>query len=218
MELRRVLFRSPEVPDVAGDLRCRLGIDVPAGGEVAVEVSFDGGDDCRRQPATAADEALIQAFLTFAKDPTAGATAEVPFADEVALGLGREIHAAVARTQIADAALWSIHVDSFRAYVGPFSALDLAADSGEVAVLLGEHPHCASPPMPPPADLAGMRRVSVQPAARSIDSCIQWWTIDLFITPEGKIRSEEHTSELQSLMRISYAVFCLKKKIRNTVR
>src|SRR3546814_2893303 len=28
-------------------------------------------------------------------------------------------------------------------------------------------------------------------------------------------RSEEHTSELQSLMRISYAVFCLKKKIRN---
>src|SRR3546814_10082694 len=30
---------------------------------------------------------------------------------------------------------------------------------------------------------------------------------------EGLIRSEEHTSELQSLMRISYAVFCLKKKI-----
>src|SRR3546814_4726056 len=28
-------------------------------------------------------------------------------------------------------------------------------------------------------------------------------------------RSEEHTSELQSLMRISYAVFCLKKKIFN---
>src|SRR3546814_5206357 len=29
-------------------------------------------------------------------------------------------------------------------------------------------------------------------------------------------RSEEHTSELQSLMRISYAVFCLKKKKRRT--
>src|SRR3546814_1828509 len=29
-------------------------------------------------------------------------------------------------------------------------------------------------------------------------------------------RSEEHTSELQSLMRISYAVFCLKKKTTNT--
>src|SRR3546814_7635725 len=31
-------------------------------------------------------------------------------------------------------------------------------------------------------------------------------------TSEGERRSEEHTSELQSLMRISYAVFCLKKK------
>src|SRR3546814_5784497 len=38
-------------------------------------------------------------------------------------------------------------------------------------------------------------------------------------TPAGLItpivRSEEHTSELQSLMRISYAVFCLKKKKKN---
>src|SRR3546814_2824584 len=34
----------------------------------------------------------------------------------------------------------------------------------------------------------------------------------------GVARSEEHTSELQSLMRISYAVFCLKKKNKNTKR
>src|SRR3546814_7107035 len=31
----------------------------------------------------------------------------------------------------------------------------------------------------------------------------------------ARVRSEEHTSELQSLMRISYAVFCLKKKNNN---
>src|SRR3546814_3135234 len=41
--------------------------------------------------------------------------------------------------------------------------------------------------------------------------------ISLFLVPkvmvndDGSLRSEEHTSELQSLMRISYAVFCLKK-------
>src|SRR3546814_1014715 len=34
---------------------------------------------------------------------------------------------------------------------------------------------------------------------------------------ESFARSEEHTSELQSLMRISYAVFCLKKK-KNTIK
>src|SRR3546814_6979275 len=32
------------------------------------------------------------------------------------------------------------------------------------------------------------------------------------VAGQGGFRSEEHTSELQSLMRISYAVFCLKKK------
>src|SRR3546814_10685688 len=42
-----------------------------------------------------------------------------------------------------------------------------------------------------------------------------------FLLQKGAIdmvvdRSEEHTSELQSLMRISYAVFCLKKKKQNT--
>src|SRR3546814_2005273 len=42
---------------------------------------------------------------------------------------------------------------------------------------------------------------SAKPAARKI---LYWY--------DPMIRSEEHTSELQSLMRISYAVFCLKKK------
>src|SRR3546814_5778211 len=36
--------------------------------------------------------------------------------------------------------------------------------------------------------------------------------------PAPKARSEEHTSELQSLMRISYAVFCLKKKKNKTLQ
>src|SRR3546814_4887848 len=39
------------------------------------------------------------------------------------------------------------------------------------------------------------------------------WREDLY---PDLVRSEEHTSELQSLMRISYAVFCLKKKNKHT--
>src|SRR3546814_7371735 len=38
----------------------------------------------------------------------------------------------------------------------------------------------------------------------------------LRLTRRFRLRSEEHTFELQSLMRISYAVFCLKKKIIDT--
>src|SRR3546814_4347472 len=41
----------------------------------------------------------------------------------------------------------------------------------------------------------------------------QWpGALQLAVDRHRKSRSEEHTSELQSLMRISYAVFCLKKK------
>src|SRR3546814_5745852 len=47
---------------------------------------------------------------------------------------------------------------------------------------------------------------------------LAWWRPSEILGPDGQpvmvqcARSEEHTSELQSLMRISYAVFCLKKK------
>src|SRR3546814_6873007 len=49
---------------------------------------------------------------------------------------------------------------------------------------------------------------------RRLDFRFPFWVYDTrprVAKPERK-RSEEHTSELQSLMRISYAVFCLKKK------
>src|SRR3546814_1474308 len=39
-----------------------------------------------------------------------------------------------------------------------------------------------------------------------------WRSLMTELWPPMLLRSEEHTSELQSLMRISYAVFCLKKK------
>src|SRR3546814_2078320 len=51
---------------------------------------------------------------------------------------------------------------------------------------------------------------------RSMDGRL--WRADARDGPRRGVRdrSEEHTSELQSLMRISYAVFCLKKKKKNT--
>src|SRR3546814_4899731 len=55
-------------------------------------------------------------------------------------------------------------------------------------------------------ELDGAHMLAGQPLAATIG----------FGTKAHIVRSEEHTSELQSLMRISYAVFCLKKK-KNTV-
>src|SRR3546814_3932191 len=68
-----------------------------------------------------------------------------------------------------------------------------------------------------PQDPAELRRATREVAAGMIaggvdpDDCILF---NQSYVPEHAMlaRSEEHTSELQSLMRISYAVFCLKKK------
>src|SRR3546814_10201055 len=57
------------------------------------------------------------------------------------------------------------------------------------------------------AVLAGAAAIATAGTAIAAANHNRVMTIDL---PDG--RSEEHTSELQSLMRISYAVFCLKKK------
>src|SRR3546814_2263516 len=62
----------------------------------------------------------------------------------------------------------------------------------------------------PPASLPRPHR---KPAASErIAGRRRWWTAS---TATCGRRSEEHTSELQSLMRISYAVFCLKKKSKS---
>src|SRR3546814_8475367 len=62
---------------------------------------------------------------------------------------------------------------------------------------------------------SAMRSTSLPPSLRS---CSRREMIEARASPlsSAKARSEEHTSELQSLMRISYADFCLKKKKQQT--
>src|SRR3546814_10511889 len=55
------------------------------------------------------------------------------------------------------------------------------------------------------AEVAPVERAVIKRLRRAVQSC----------NTKSRGRSEEHTSELQSLMRISYAVFCLKKKNKN---
>src|SRR3546814_1560396 len=60
---------------------------------------------------------------------------------------------------------------------------------------------------------ATVRRHLLSLAARALDVDISSLEVDDGLVQSRETnRSEEHTSELQSLMRISYAVFCLKKK------
>lgn len=136
---------------------------------------------------TAADEALIRALTAFARAPGAGTFAAVPFADRVGLGLGGELKTERAASELARPDAWSLSVEVFRGRVPPFSALDLLAKDGATTISVGQHPHCGSPPVPPPAELARSRRVSVQ--RTGVDTCLLWWTVDLFVTPAGRIEA-----------------------------
>src|SRR3546814_7224762 len=83
-------------------------------------------------------------------------------------------------------------------------------------------------PYPPRFRSAASARVAAHRPAASTASrwrrgCVQVLLTPVLLTPvllmrhrHPAARSEEHTSELQSLMRISYAVFCLKNKIIQT--
>src|SRR3546814_1633600 len=69
--------------------------------------------------------------------------------------------------------------------------------------MLSQHPSSISPLLWP----------DIQPMEDFI-SLSDRYSINVWL---GQQRSEEHTSELQSLMRISYAVFCLKKKTKQHI-
>src|SRR3546814_8157501 len=73
---------------------------------------------------------------------------------------------------------------------------------------------------PPIADVAALADFIDERAAFTVQKCVYEYSRARAGTMSQKLfkekgRSEEHTSELQSLMRISYAVFCLKTKNNN---
>src|SRR3546814_9243535 len=59
---------------------------------------------------------------------------------------------------------------------------------------------------------AVVRRSTIEDALYRFDEPVTPNAVEAIVSRLRHKRSEEHTSELQSLMRISYAVFCLKKK------
>jgi hypothetical protein len=134
-----------------------------------------------------ADARLVRALAEFARAPDAGTLGAVPFADRIRLGLSDRLMIDRASFDLVRAEAWVLSANEFRGRVGPFSALDLLARDVPTNISVGPHPHCASPPVPPPTDLLRSRRVSVQPT--DIDSCLLWWTVDLFVSPAGRIEA-----------------------------
>ena len=146
------------------------------------------------------DVRLMRDFVAFAVRPSAETAGRLPFAGEVQLGLSRDLKATLDEAESSDASAWMLNAKYFRASTGPFNVLEpiqrhadktrstsVRARGGAFRVSVGDHPHCASPPVPAPRGFEHHRRVSVQPSESSIDSCLSWFTVDLFLNEEGSI-------------------------------
>lgn len=147
-----------------------------------------GGTEGTESP-TSADQALVAQFLELANHPDQERAKRLPFAAQVQLGLGQDLHVTRSPFDLARADAWSIDVEHFRAYSGPFSALDVARDAPGTIVSVGNHTRCASPPEPAPVGTEHLRRLSVQPEPSAYDSCLKWWSVDLFVNADGQIEA-----------------------------
>lgn len=130
--------------------------------------------------------ALAVALTDFATSPTDSTYARLDLSATVTLTLGPDIARTESSDRLSDPATWVFdQEDGFRAYVGPFSALDLLGQGRPFEITAGPHPHCAGPPMPVNPAFAGLRHLSIQPTDAT--SCLEWWTVDLFLDGTGAI-------------------------------
>ncbi len=159
-------------------------------GETSIEGYFDGDRFVVGPDASVAEPAddqvrLVDAFVAFAQSPGPDTAAEVPFGDTVVLGLGPDIQTTVSKSDLGNPASWVLDAEEFRAYAGPFSALELV--NPPVKTLVGQHARCVGVPVAAPAGFEDAVRISLQPEVAT--SCLEWWAVDLFIGDDGSIRA-----------------------------
>lgn len=144
------------------------------------------------------DLALVRRFTQFAVRPIDEYADAVPFdASSVRIGLGSDL-ASVPSNTLAFEGAWSVDSDGFAGSSGPINllvplrqhllgVLDLTQGHGDLVATVGDHDRCVGPPATVPADLAGLRHVAIQPAPTSFDSCLEWFAIDLFLSPDDRV-------------------------------
>jgi hypothetical protein len=142
----------------------------------------------RTGPTTPEDEALAARFLELAAAPDHEGVEALPLPDRVTLGLGPVLFSDRSSEELEGVAGWTLDLELFRGHTGPFSLLELAAASTtDTVTLVGDHPRCASPAQAPPVEVAELRRVVIEPDPAAIASCIEWWRIELYVTPNGEV-------------------------------
>lgn len=130
------------------------------------------------------EQALLDAFVAVSTDGPID-TGSLRLAEEVQIGLSDQLLVSRTREELADPASWVLDLEAFRAYEGPFSALEVLESMTATEVRAGRHDHCASPPASITPTLRDVRHLSIQPTG--IDSCLSWATVDIFVDDTGAV-------------------------------
>jgi hypothetical protein len=173
----------------AGDYVARLDLEFESGFVIPRRSERTPSSMATEDTPSLSDFSLVEAFVEFARQPGAETYARLPLSDPVRLGLGPQIIRTVDSESLDDPEEWVLEVPVFRAYTGPFSPLVQLQALDEYAVEVGEHAHCAGPAQPPPRGLEDLRRISVQHLGESMDTCLDWTTVDFFVNPSGQVEA-----------------------------
>lgn len=141
----------------------------------------DSGRQSTEEMTPARAETLVRQLREFAEQPSESAARQLPFAPTVRLGVGDTLLKQLDAKTLIDPAAWSVPTAQGYEWLAEpsLNALELLVDDRPYTSELGPHPHCASPPRPAPPAVNAHHRVSTQPAAA--DSCLSWYTVDLFL-------------------------------------
>lgn len=172
----------------------QAGTKVPPGSTVVLVVGAGGSAGmpsskvCTEGIASYHDRQIADLFVRFAQAPQAE---NAPFAPRVSIGLGGDIRGELTELETHDKDAWLID-GTYAAHSGPFSALAQVAEHPQGHVLsndpsFGAREVCAPSPTGPPAELAELRLISIQPADDLQRSCATWWSVDLLVNEVGQI-------------------------------
>lgn len=142
---------------------------------------------------------LLGQFVNFALRPDPRSARTVDFAERVEIGVGSEVRSTLSGSDLGNPRRWKVPVDgAIEGVDGRVSALESVTGQAERAVetqqtegifvvTAGEHDRCSASPGPPLDGYTAEQQISVMPGARSIQSCLQWFAVDLYTDDAGDI-------------------------------
>jgi hypothetical protein len=111
---------------------------------------------------------------------------QAPVAEEVLLALGSEVVATRTPAELDTQAGWVVDLGDFRGRTGEVFVLEHLQGAG-VSIRNGPQPRCVGDPTPAPAELVGLERFTIEPPTADIGSCLEWWSLTVYLDADGRI-------------------------------